>query len=164
MPDSCIGRNARIFLSKSQWDMIRRWCYRRAGYQCEYCGAVGIRVECHEEWDFIMVQEHYIQKLVGLKCLCGNCHYTTHLKHPKSLVRLGHSGELLIGHLRKVNEWSEGVTKEVVRLALRERRKRSKYRWELDLMWMVAYFGLPNFVLHHPPYEVEVNFDDVKCE
>jgi len=159
MPNSCIGRNARTFLSKSQWDMIRKWCYRRANYQCEYCGATGVRVECHEEWDFIMVQEHRIQKLVGLKCLCGNCHHATHIYQYGSLYRQSHYRR----HLYEVNGWSEAVAKEVLRLALRECRKRSKWQWELDLMWMVAHFGLPSMVIHHPPYKVEVNFN-VKCE
>jgi len=66
-------------------------------------------------------------------------------------------------HLCEVNKWSEGVAREVLRLALREYRKRSEWHWELDLMWMVAHFGLPNVVIRHPPYEVEVNFD-VECE
>jgi len=159
IPESCIGHNARTFLSKSQWDMIRKWCYRRAGYQCEYCGAVGVRVECHEEWDFIMVQEHHIQRLMGLKCLCGDCHHATHLYQYGSLRDQSRYRR----HLCEVNEWSEIVAKEVLRLAFREYRKRSKWHWELDLMWMVAHFGLPNIVIGHRPYEVEVNFN-VECE
>jgi len=112
-------------------------------------------MECHEEWDFIMTQEHYIQKLVGLKCLCGNCHHATHLGQYGSPLSYTRDWE----HLCEVNGWSEAVAKEVVRLARREYRKRSEWQWELDLMWLVAYFGLPSIVIRHPPYEVEVNFD-----
>lgn len=159
MPNSCIGRNARTFLSRKQWDMIRKWCYRHAGYQCEYCGAMKTRVECHEEWDFIMVQEHRIQRLIGLKCLCGDCHHATHLYQYGSL----RSQPRYRKHLREVNGWSKIEFKRALRLARREYRKRSEWQWELDLMWIVDHFGLPNIVIHHPPYEVEVNFD-VECE
>ena len=120
-------------------------------------------MECHEEWDFIMVQEHRIQKLVGLKCLCGLCHDATHMRRSHSLRSSGGDIKPLREHLREVNGWSETVAKEVVRLALREHRKRGEWQWELDLMWMVDYFGLPSMVIHHPPYKVEVNFD-VECE
>ena len=38
IPKCTWGINVRTKLSKDQWDVIRKYVYREAGYVCEICG------------------------------------------------------------------------------------------------------------------------------
>ena len=96
IPQTTWGDNLRSILTHEQWNVLRRAVYSRASYCCEACDASNLEVHCHEVWSWD--DKKHIQKLIGLRCLCWECHRTTHLSDP------GIGGNLkTLKHLARVN-------------------------------------------------------------
>ena len=53
VPDTVHGANLRSRLPASDWNIIRKYCYKQAGNKCEVCGGEGRAhlVEAHEVWE-----------------------------------------------------------------------------------------------------------------
>jgi hypothetical protein len=62
-------------LPSDEWDLIRRECYKIAGYRCEICHASG-EMNAHEKW--IFDDKKLLQIFNGVECCCTMCHDTHH--------------------------------------------------------------------------------------
>jgi len=124
--------NVRSMVSTEDWDTLRKESYRNSNYKCEICSGVGEQhpVECHEIWQYN--DEKHIQKLLGLISLCPRCHETKHIGLANSRGR----GEIAKEHLAKVNNWTKQKTDRYVSNCFTEWKKRSKFKWEIDLTWL----------------------------
>lgn len=134
IPRTAWFNNLRSYLTKSQWDVVRKKCYAQAGYRCEICGGKGTKhpVECHEKWKF----EDGKIELVGLIALCPSCHECHHI----GLAGIRGRGEIALRHFMKVNEVSRAVAEEYVREAFALYHERSKREvWELDTKYLQEY-------------------------
>lgn len=103
VPGPLHGRSLRNLLPSDVWDIIRRKCYRLAGWKCEICGDNGKNqgrdwpVECHEKWAYDDV--NLVQRLAGFIALCPRCHLC---KHPGYADLNGLKDEMW-AHFYKVN-------------------------------------------------------------
>jgi hypothetical protein len=129
VPKSCWYSNLRKELPTTQWDKIRRDCYRKAGYKCEICGGVGKKhpVECHEIWEFD--DKTHIQTLTGVIALCPSCHEVKHF----GLAMVKGKDKVAKKHLCKVNEWSSEDADLYIEGVFEQYHKRSQHNWELDI-------------------------------
>lgn len=132
IPSTSFFQNLRTHLPKADWDRIRRWAYKRAGYVCEICGGRGPKwpVECHELWEYDSATG--LQKLTGLIALCPACHGVQHM----GFSQLQGRGAEAEAHLRKVNGWTEEQTQEHLKEAWKIWEQRSQRKWELDLSYL----------------------------
>lgn len=134
VPKGAWFKNLRSFLTRSQWDKIRKSVYKKAHYKCEICGGRGHShpVECHEVWSF---EEGKI-RLIGLIALCPQCHQAKHC----GLANIRGKGEEVIRHLMKVNNIHRKEAEKQVEdaFALWRERNKTEY-WELDVDWLYIY-------------------------
>ena len=132
VPKNLWGKNLRSLLSKEEWDILRKGCYRRADYVCEVCGGRGDEwpVECHEIWEYN--DSTSIQRLAGLIALCPSCHEVKHFGRSSSVGK----GETAHAQLSKVNGWTAAQTEHYLTQAFLEWRERSKSEWRLDISWV----------------------------
>jgi len=132
VPATTWGANLRQVLPKSQWDILRKRCYRRARYKCEICSGKGPKhpVECHEIWHYD--DRHKIQRLDGLIALCPSCHEVKHIGRAHIVGR----GPQAKQHLQKINDWSTTQASQYIEHAFTEWEKRSNHQWQLDLSWL----------------------------
>ena len=123
--------NMRKVLSKAAWDKIRRETYKKYGNRCGICKAAG-RLSCHEIWQYDD-REHQ-QTLLGFIALCDLCH---HVKHIGFAWVLAEQGKLdykkVISHFIKVNRCSNKEFVDHKKAAFELWRKRSMYKWEVNL-------------------------------
>ena len=119
-------------LPKEVWDTLRREVYSLSNYTCIICGATNTRVNCHETWKWN--DKTRVQKLMGFRCLCDDCHL---IKHWGRTVRLVHEGKLpsdtierLTKHFCTVNNCTlEDFQLHKVKSGdLYQKRSRHKYR------------------------------------
>lgn len=128
--------NVRSEVTKSEWDVIRRAAYKKAGYKCEICGDSGTnqgfkhQVECHEIWDYD--DDKKKQTLEGMIALCPRCHKVKHI----GLAQIKGEYGLALSHLMSVNQ----MTKEEAELYVEESfilwQERSNFEWELDISYL----------------------------
>jgi hypothetical protein len=130
--------NLRSELSKAEWDVIRKWCYKQAHYVCEVCGGKGPKwpVECHEIWEFDDAEK--TQTLTGLIALCPACHGVKHI----GLSEKRGEGVKAQQHLAQVNGWSIKQARAYIREAFEVWEERSQHEWALDISWVDANFSL----------------------
>lgn len=129
IPRTSFFRNLRSMLNQTEWDVVRRECYRKAGHVCEICGGRGNRwpVECHEVWDYNVKDR--VQKLVRLIALCPACHEVIHI----GLAGVRGREKQAIKHLMKVNRLSELDALAVVAQAWQLWERRSGMNWTLNV-------------------------------
>lgn len=138
VPRTCWLSNVRTFVSRLEWDQMRRLVYARARYQCEVCGGRGDAhpVECHEVWAYDETSR--VQRLVRLVALCPACHQVKHIGHAQILDR----GDEAFDHLMWVNGWTpEHAVAYLERVWARWERC-SRLRWSLDMTALREY-GIP---------------------
>jgi hypothetical protein len=130
VPSTAWEENLRNKIGADEWDQLRSWCYRKAGYRCEICGGQGPKhpVECHEIWEY----NDGVQKLMGLIALCPACHEVKHFGRAQVYRREKRALE----HLMKVNKWSKAASLEHVNKAFELWAERSCQKWKLDLSWV----------------------------
>lgn len=133
VPQTSWFSNLRSLLSQAEWDVIRKQCYKKAGYKCEICNEVGPKhpVECHETWDY----DNGIQKLIGLIALCPNCHKTKHY----GFARISGNEKEVKKHFMKVNSLSEKEADDYIENAFLEWERKSELQWKLDISFLESY-------------------------
>ena len=132
IPMTTVGINLRSELTPTQWDTLRRKVYAKANYCCEACDAGEIEVHCHEVWDWD--DKKHIQKLIGLRCLCWECHEATHLAYR------GFLGDIkMTKHLALVNGITIFNANKILLKAYLQWSIRSKHEWKLDTSWLNSY-------------------------
>ena len=97
IPEGSWGKSLAQLLPKPVWDVVRREIYQRGNYTCAICESTGVRVHCHEVWEYN--DKKRIQFLRGLQCLCGDCHS---IKHWGRTVSEVHKGNLSPDYLTKL--------------------------------------------------------------
>ena len=129
VPQSSWRKNVRNLVPSRTWDLLRFYCYERAGHKCEICGGVGDRhpVECHEIWHYD--EEKHEQTLVGLQALCPDCHSCKHIGMANRLGKLDHC----IKHLMNVNEMSRCQAERMIQDAFALWRERSAFQWVVNM-------------------------------
>jgi len=141
VPKTAWYTNVRNNVNRSEWDKIRRACYKRAGNRCEICKETGLTqgfkyaVEAHEIWEYDNV--NFIQKLVGIQALCPRCHK---VKHP-GLANINNEMHIVIGQLKKINTLTYDEATAMIRKAFSVWETRSKFNWSLDLSFLDTYFN-----------------------
>jgi hypothetical protein len=125
--------NVRSRFSKEAWDLLRKWVYVRADYQCEICGGVGEKhpVECHEVWEWKSKGLKGVQTLVGLVALCPKCHQAKHLGHSRENLSKT-KFERVLSHQRRINKWSKLRQSVEWRKHVDIYRERCLKDWEVD--------------------------------
>jgi hypothetical protein len=125
--------NARSMLPKGEWDMLRRYVYRRANNCCEACGAPKSPenwLEAHERWDYIEDgRGGGCQKLIRLVALCFWCHAATHMDY--SICKRRRTRALK--HLAKVKKISLAAAKRLSQDAHVLRYQRDSISWKTDV-------------------------------
>ena len=128
IPSSTWGKNARSFLSKYQWDKIRKAAYARAGYKCKICkGGKKGSLDLHEVWEYDLKTK--IQKLKKLIVLCKKCHECKHYGRTYSMYREEYAKK----HLIKVNRLPKKKIEEYISEKFVEYNERNLYEWEVDM-------------------------------
>ena len=132
VPKTIWWSNVRKLVSKEAWDKIRREQYKKAGYNCEICGAEK-ELHCHEKWEYD--DEKHEQKLVGFVALCKNCHMIKHAGFSMYTQkgRELYDREELIRHFCKVNNCNKNDFIKHEDEAFRKWRERSGHNWKQDL-------------------------------
>ena len=133
IPRTAWFKNLRNYVKPSEWDSIRKNCYKKAGYRCEICNGKGNKhpVECHEIWEFS--ESRIILK--GLIALCPDCHLVKHIGMAHIKGRLEYAKK----HLMVVNNVSSNVADNMILRAFEQFHERSKYNWELDVGYLQTY-------------------------
>jgi hypothetical protein len=123
--------NLRKYISKKDWDKIRKRTYAEYGHRCGICGAEG-RLNCHEIWEYD--DKKHIQKLKGFIALCDMCHHVKHIGPAGILASEGKLDyEKVVKHFMKVNNCDDKIFKKHRERAFDEWRKRSQHEWCADL-------------------------------
>lgn len=131
VPRSCWFTN-RTCVSPQDWERFRRMITRRAGQECEACGAgedrtVQRRLEAHERWAYD--DRTGVQALRRLICLCSDCHLSTHLGYANGTGRAAQA----LAHLRAVTGMTTAEVDRHVHAAGELWKRRSARVWTLDL-------------------------------
>lgn len=128
VPDSCWYSNLRSFLTKGQWDALRKKAYARAGGKCMVCGAPSKRLEAHEQWEYD--EKNAVQRLKNIIAVCPACHAVIHIGRTQLKGDIRAAEE----HFMKVN----GCSYSEYRAALGEAnaahiRRNRVPEWGLDI-------------------------------
>lgn len=133
VPEQLFFSNLRNAVGTTDWDILRRDAYAKAGHRCEICSGKGVKwpVECHEVWQYD--DKVQLQKLLGLQALCPDCHGVKHFGRTQLMGR----EEEALAHLMKVNSWSEHEARAYVWEAFSKWAERSAhhFQWRQDLTW-----------------------------
>lgn len=129
VPSSCFYNNVRSNVTPAEWDVLRKECYKKAGYKCEVCGGKGPKhpVECHEIWEYD--DNAYTQTLGGLIALCPSCHQVKHI----GLAQINGKFDEAVAHLAMVNGITLEEAKLYVEASFEKWSERSQKEWKLDI-------------------------------
>ena len=149
VPQTCWYSNLRSELSRKDWDTVRRWAYREAGYVCSICGGRGPShpVEAHEWWSYVVEDGRRVQRLDIVKAICPACHETKHM----GLANIRGRAEVAIAHLGAVNGWNEDQAWAYAEAQFDLWRERSRYDWTADLSWLPRTLGIDVPTPKRPP-------------
>ena len=116
IPETAWYNNLRNAVKKSEWDKIRKKCYREANYTCEV--------------------EDGVIRLVGLIALCPDCHTSVH----PGLANIRGKYAQAVNQLAKVNKITKGMAEAYYRDCFAEWRELSKVpEWKTDFSWIEGY-------------------------
>jgi hypothetical protein len=132
VPSSCWSSNVRSNINKTDWDILRKQCYKNAGYKCEICGGRGDKhpVEAHEIWKYDDSKK--IQKLERLIALCPSCHLVKHFGFAQTKGK----GDYAFKHFCRVNLIDPSDAERYIDAAFEKWNKRSVEEWDLDISWL----------------------------
>jgi hypothetical protein len=132
VPSTAWYSNVRSNVTPAEWDVLRKECYKKAGYKCEVCGGKGPNhpVECHEIWEYD--DGDCTQTLGGLIALCPDCHSTKHF----GFARVSGKEKEAKLHLMKVNDLTEEQADKYIEEVFMIWEERSKYDWTLDISFL----------------------------
>lgn len=112
-------------LSKTEWDIVRNYCYKNANHACQICGFETDDLNAHEVWEFNI--ENKTQTLKDIVGICNKCHGVKHIRNSQ---RLGY-GENAKKHFMEVNNCSELEYAANLTQAQMDFEERNKiYRWK----------------------------------
>lgn len=132
VPKSAWYRNVRSNVSVLEWDRIKKYVNKAAGYRCEICGGRG-RIwptEVHEifEYDDFLG----IQKLVKIVALCPPCHRVKHI----GLTQIKGYFEHAVHHFCKVNEVERDEALTYIDDQFVVWRRRNRQQWKLNIKYL----------------------------
>ncbi|MDR1226041.1 MAG: hypothetical protein LBK47_03985 [Prevotellaceae bacterium] len=129
VPQTAWFSNVRSHVSKEEWDVIRKACYRKAGYRCEICGGKGEAhpVECHEIWHYD--DNTHKQTLKDFIALCPHCHKVKHA----GLAQVNGEIEIVLQQLASVNKIQREEAQKYFDWAMKQWEHRSQYDWKTDI-------------------------------
>ena len=132
VPKTAWEINIRSEVSKSEWDRLRKYVYKKADYCCEVCGGKGANhpVEAHEIWEYD--DKKHIQTLIGLIALCTRCHRVKHI----GLAQVQGKYDQARKHLALINGWTIEEAEKYIRKQFDLWEKRSKFTWTIDYSWI----------------------------
>jgi 5-methylcytosine-specific restriction endonuclease McrA len=139
VPETSFYNNVRSAVTSTEWNVIRRKCYKKAGNVCEICGDKGTKqgrkysVECHEIWEYDDIL--HIQKLTGLIALCPKCHQVKHV----GLARINGKEPDVIRQLMKVNKITATEADNYIIESFKIWEKRSDKQWTVDISYLEKY-------------------------
>jgi|ERR1035437_13731 hypothetical protein len=135
VPSTSWFSNVRSVVKRSEWDKIRKEVYAKAFGKCEVCELVPPKgkLHAHEVWNYDLGSK--IQKLEKMVALCADCHEVKHFGFAATQNR----GELALGHLGKINNWSRDYCQQYVEQAFKQWEERSLFLWKLDLRHLEQY-------------------------
>lgn len=136
VPRTSFYKNLRSELKRSEWDILRRECYKKAMYRCEICNSVGLKhpVECHEVWEYETLSNKdkvYKQTLKGLIALCPSCHQVKHIGKARMIGRYDQA----LDHFIRVNQISDKACRDYMIQIFELWHKRSERVWKIDISW-----------------------------
>lgn len=161
MPKGAWGRDLSKTLPKKDWDKLRKYCYEKANYCCEICGAKDDNLHAHEEWDFDLKEK--TQTLKNIVALCSACHG---VKHFRNSERIGY-GENARKHFMRVNKCSELVfAGHLAQAEMLFEKRNDILRWKMKVD--LQSFGgkdidyvQDKYPLINNPYN-DINWDNIK--
>lgn len=130
VPEPLWGENLRKYLSKKDWDFLRKHTYTQSGYRCSICGGKGERwpVECDEIWDYQPLEDgRWISVLIGLRALCPRCHRVNHL----GKANVDGKYDETVRHMAYINGWSLSHANRIAKESFITFEERSKKTWLL---------------------------------
>ncbi len=137
IPKGAWGNNLRTLLSKKDWDVLRKECYKKANYKCEICGFATEELDAHEVWEFDINTK--TQTLVDIIALCSKCHGVKHIRNSE---RLGY-GDNAKKHFMNVNNCDElQFASRITKAQLDFEQRNRIYRWKV--VANLDKFGLKN--------------------
>jgi hypothetical protein len=142
IPKTCWYSNVRDHVTKSQWDIIRKHVYARAGHKCVICNGHGKeqgfnhRVEAHETWDYN--HRNNTQTLTNILSLCPECHRCMHL----GLAKVKGWYDRSMEWLAEINNMNPDEAHFLSECAFADFNNRSNYEWSLNLDYLAEYYNL----------------------
>ncbi len=133
VPSSLWWMNPRKSMKQSQWDKLRKQVYQQYNNTCGICGATCVRLNCHERWEYSIVDGVGTQKLIGFIALCDLCHHVKHIGYAGILAQRGQLDfEKVVEHFMRVNQCTREAYEEHYRAAFAEWNERNRLPWEAD--------------------------------
>jgi hypothetical protein len=132
VPSTSWYANLRKVMSQADWDTLRRQVYARYGRKCGICGATGVRLNCHEIWEYDA--STHIQRLIGFVALCDLCHHVKHIGLAGLLASQGRLDyEDVVRHFMKVNGCNRKTFQAYQAWAFQQWEERSRHDWQVEL-------------------------------
>jgi len=132
VPKPLWRNNLRELMGQYRWKKLREKVYADNGYKCAICGAEGVRLNCHEVWEYD--DKNHIQRLRGFTALCNMCHAVKHIGMTGILAAQGNFDfEAVITHFCRVNQCDRSTWDKHYEESFRIWRERSKHQWKVDL-------------------------------
>lgn len=155
VPSTSWYNNLRKYITKEDWDKIRKTAYANYGYRCGICGAEA-RLNCHEIWEYD--DKKHIQKLKGFIALCDMCHHVKHMGLARIFASKGKLDyEKVIEHFMKVNKCDRIIFERHKEKAFVQREKRSSHEWQVDL-------GEYNDIIKSRPDQAQIMTKKIKLK
>jgi hypothetical protein len=150
VPKNAWGKNVRAVVSNHEWNKLR-WHFGASLEQptpgggamcghssqgnnyliCNVCERTFDNLHLHELWQFDDIK--LIQKLIGCRAICEECHNAIHFGRSQSVGL----EKQAFAHLQKINGWSEEDTKNHVKSSFREWVRRDRFHYKLDLSYLL---------------------------
>lgn len=132
VPSTAWGSNLRDFVSQRVWDKIRKSIYAKYDYKCGICGVSGVRLNCHEIWEYD--DKTHIQHLKGFISLCNMCHFVKHIGFARVLANEGKLNyQSVEDHYMRINMCSDDDLKVRYFQAFEQYHERSEHEWKTNL-------------------------------
>jgi hypothetical protein len=131
VPHTMHYKNVRAVLSQEAWKALCTITHRENLLHCCECGAKG-RLECHEQWEYVLPGSRPRMRMTKMLSLCHLCHMGKHIKFAER------NGELpaVKRHLKRVYKLSSLQLWWKICKAVALVRSQSRYEYDLDLTYL----------------------------
>lgn len=135
VPSTMWGKNYRNLAPRGFWQELRMNVMKN---RCDICGSLIGPFHCHEKWNYVIIDNRYIQQLTGLECCCINCHNVHHAGRSLILAAQGAiDKKLLVAHYCTINGCTPSDWKSDYHEAYIVWKERSMHSWILDVASIV---------------------------